>query len=240
MEYDEAIGILTEMKSRFKDGFSSTDRTFLENLHRILFGKGISNKSCSDCYRDAYILIFNKLKSTKIMPKAKSQYSLKAGAILRRAGDNKFYANPLPNDEIPELFLAEFPDSINLFASFPADWKARVARRKEGKLPEGELSQEEASNIISGLEADVKARDEEIASLKSELENVRTSSDNNSSEEIGNLNLQIDALTADLESANNEIADLQSDKAKLEEELAALKGKTTKTSKKKPEEKAEE
>ncbi len=229
------------MKSRFKDGFSSTDRSTLENLHRVLFGKGISNKSCSDCYRDAYILIFNELKTTKTMPKAKSQYVLKAGAILRRAGDNKFYANPLPNDEIPELYIAEFPQSINLFAQFPADWEARVARRKNGEVPEGELSQEEAGNIIAGLEADVKARDEEIASLKAELENLRnSSSENNASEEIGNLNLQIDALNAELQSANNDIAELQCGKTKLEEELSALKGKPSKTSKKKPEEKTEE
>lgn len=237
MEYDDAIGILTEMKSRFKDGFSSTDRNILEAFHQLLFGKTISNKVCSDCYRDAYILIFNKLKGLKTMPKAKSQYVLKAGAILRRAGDNKFYANPLPNDEIPELYLAEFPSSINLFASFPADWEARVARRKEGKLPEGELSQEDAHNIIKGLEKDVKDRDDEIAELKAELEAQRMSSpENNAADEIANLNTQIEALAADLESANNEIAELLSDKAKLEEELAALKDKPAKASKKKSEE----
>lgn len=231
MEYADAIALLEDMKSRFEDGFSSSDRSVLEELHRVLFNRGISNKGCSDCYRDAYVVIYKQLKDTKTMPKAKSLYTLKAGAILRRPGDNKFYANPLPNDEIPEKYLADYPQNINLFASFPNDWEARVARRKSGQLPEGELSQEDAKNIIAGLEA-------ENATLKAELEDFHTAAiaDPSDTEEIGNLNLQIQALTADVEAANNEINDLKAEKAKLEEELAALKEKPTKKTSKKAEE----
>ncbi len=233
MEYADAIRLMNDMKSRFEDGFSFSDRSILETLHRTLFGRGITNKGCSDCYRDAYIIIYRKLKILKEMPKAKSQYTLKAGAILRRAGDNKFYANPLPNDEVPEKYLADFPSSINLFAVYPADWEARVARRKEGKLPEGELSQDDAKNIIAGLEADCIKKDSEIAELKARLDGVQISENN--SEEIGNLNLMIQALTADLESSNCEIAELKAEKTKLEEELAALKKKSVKTTKKQEE-----
>lgn len=237
MEYSDAITLLKDMKSRFDDGFSSSDRCVLEELHRVLFNRGITNKSCGDCYRDAYIIIYKKLKELKTMPKPQSLYTLKAGAILRRSGDNKFYTNPLPNDEVPEQYLADFPKSINLFASFPADWEARVARRKEGKLPAGELSQESAKNIIAGLEADVKAKDAEIQSLKEENESLRASKEApvEGADEVGNLHLEISTLTADLESANNEIAELKAEKANLESELAALKEKGTKTTRKKAE-----
>lgn len=231
MEYADAIALLEDMKSRFEDGFSSSDRCVLEELHRELFNRGISNKGCGDCYRDAYVIIYKRLKETKTMPKAKSLYTLKAGAILRRPGDNRFYANPLPNDEIPEKYLADYPQNINLFASYPNDWEARVTRRKSGQLPEGELSQEEAKNIIAGLEA-------ENAALKAELDELHTAAiaDTSDTEEIGNLNLQIQALMADVESANNEINDLKAEKAKLEEELNALKEKPAKKSSKKSEE----
>lgn len=215
MEYQEAMNLLTDMKSRFNDGFSYSDRDVLDTLHKLLFNRGITNTGCSDCYRDAYLLIVNKLKQTKEMPKLNSLYTLKAGAILRRPGSNRFYANPLPNDEVPEQYLLHNPADIVLFATYPADWEARVSRRAEGKLPEGEMTQEEAKNIIVGLQSDLKKRDEEIAMLKEKAERLKTDSDKDGNEEICNLNLQITALTADLETAKAEIAELKAENSSL-------------------------
>lgn len=233
------------MKSRFQDGFSSSDKEFLDKLHRLLFNKEITNRGCNDCYRDAYLLISVKLKKLKEMPKNKSNYVLKAGAILFKAGDNKYYKNPLPNDEIPETYLAEDPQMISRFASYPTDWERRVALRKEGHVPSGELTQEEAQNAISGLQAElqnkedelaalseeIKEKDELIAELKKQIESAPEGAIAvPESEEIGNLKLQIQALTADVESKNNEIAELKEENAKLKET------KTTKKSSAKKEE----
>lgn len=224
MEYNDAITLLKEMKSRFNDGFSSSDRDVLESLHRLLFNRGITNKGCSDCYRDAYIEIYNRLKTSKEMPKLKSNYTLKAGAIIRRAGDNRFYANPLPNDEIPEQYLADFPGEIDKFATYPADWERRVALRKEGNVPEGELSQEEAQNIIGGLQADLNAKNEELSALRAEYEALRAATEEaGASDEVANLKLEIAALTADLNAANAEAAELRA-----ENETLKAKKKTTK------------
>lgn len=245
MEYTQVIKTLDEMKSRFHDGFSSSDRELLDKLHRLLFNREITNRGCSDCYRDAYLLISVKLKQLKDMPNKKSNYVLKAGALLRRAGDNKFYSNPLPNDEIPEKHLADFPEAISLFASYPNDWQRRVEARKEGHTPEGELSQEEAQNIISGLKAELQNKDDEIATLNLELKEKNSIIEEMKkhlesapaegvaipeSEEVGNLKLQLTALTADLESANNEISALKEENSKLKE------AKTTKKASAKKEE----
>lgn len=220
MEYAEAMTLLSEMKSRFHDGFSSTDRNVLDSLHWKLFNREITNKGCSDCYRDAYILIVNHLKQTKEMPKPKSSYTLKPGALIQRPGDNRFYANPLPNDEIPEAYLADYPGAITKFASYPQDWETRVALRREGHIPEGELSQEEAQNIISGLQAEVKQKEEEIEALKAEIESLNADSFNVAdSEEMGNLRLENIALIADLKAANEEIEALKKENASLKKTL---------------------
>lgn len=231
MTYEEAMLLLSDMKSRYDDGFSSSDRSVLEDLHRQMYGRAITNTGCSDCYRDAYILIVTKLKTTKEMPTTKSKYTLKAGAIIRRAGDNRFYANPLPNDEVPELYLAEFPNEISKFASYPNDWESRVARRKEGKIPEGELRQEDARKIIEGLEEDVRQRDEIIASLKKELEEGEAypAPEGDESEELGNLRLELASANAELETKNSEIEELKA-------EIASLKDATPKRTRKAKEE----
>lgn len=216
MEYAETMTLLSEMGSRYHDGFSSTDRNILDSLHWRLFGREITNKGCSDCYRDAYIMILTHLKRTKEMPTSKSSYTLKPGALIQRPGDNRFYANPLPNDEIPEKYLADFPGAISKFASYPRDWETRVALRREGHIPEGELSQEEAQNIIGGLQAEVKQKEQEIEALKAEIESLNAApAEVAESDEVNNLRLENATLTADLKAAEEEIAALKKENASL-------------------------
>lgn len=129
MTYKEAITLFADMESRFNDGFSSKDRAIINHLYFFIFAKEIENKGCSDCYRDAYILIRTRLKTLGKMP-TKSNYTLKAGAIIHPVGTSKFYTNPLPSDEIAEEFLSKFPEQIGIFAAFPHDWEDRVAKYK--------------------------------------------------------------------------------------------------------------
>lgn len=228
MGFQEAMTSLADMKSRFNDGFSYSDRELLDSLHKTLFNKGITNTGCSDCYRDAYILIINKLKQTKEMPKQTSLYTLKAGAILRRPGSNRFYANTLPNDEVPEEYLAHNPADIVLFAAYPADWEARVARRAEGKLPEGEISQEDAKNIIAGLQSDLKKRDAEIETLKKGGESSSNTLSSLENEEIASLTQQLASLRADIEAAYTQIAELKAENSALKAKPTRRKSKSDK------------
>ncbi len=225
LTYDEAIRLLEDMKGRFNDGFSSLDHSIIEELYGKVLNRVFTRTGCNDCYRDAYVLIYSTLKRTKEMPTRKSQYILKAGALLRKPGSNKFYANPLPNDEVPESYLAEFPTQINLFASYPPDWEERVKARKEGYKVEATPSVNIAplNAEISRLKAEADEKDKLIAELKSvnaeqseaieglrtkiqELQSIPAQED---AEEIGNLKMQLDMANADLKAANEEIEALR-------------------------------
>lgn len=225
LTYDEAIRLLEDMKGRFNDGFSSLDHSIIEQLYGKVLNRVFTRTGCNDCYRDAYVLIYSTLKRTKEMPNRKSQYILKAGALLRKPGSNKFYANPLPNDEVPESYLAEFPSQINLFASYPPDWEERVKARKEGRKVEVAPSPDIAplNAEISRLKAEADEKDKFIAELKSEnaeqteaIEGLRTKIQELQSipaqedaEEIGNLKMLLDMANADLKAANEEIEALR-------------------------------
>lgn len=153
MTYESTMQRLQEMESRYNDGFSSLDRSYLDSLYYDLFGRAITNKGCGDCYRDAYLEICIKLKKTKAMPK-KSDFVLKAGAIITFFGEAKCYSNANLTDEAALRFLALNPNNEKLFESLPADWQSR--------LPKSDEAPEE-----------VKDKDAVIARLTQENEQLR-------------------------------------------------------------------
>lgn len=118
------------MESRYNDGFSSLDRSYLDSLYYNLFGREITNKGCGDCYRDAYMEICIKLKKTKAMPN-KSDFVLKAGAIITFFGEAKCYSNANLTDEAALRFLALNPNNEKLFESLPSDWQTRLPKSDE-------------------------------------------------------------------------------------------------------------
>lgn len=120
---------LTDMRSRFDSGFSSSDRSYIEQLYRSLLNKTVRRSGCADCYRDAFLEIYTYLKRTGKMP-TKPNYVLKAGVIVHPNGTNQFYANANIPDEVAEKRLAEYPESISDFLSYPSDYLARVEARK--------------------------------------------------------------------------------------------------------------
>lgn len=128
---------LQEMESRYNDGFSSLDRSYLDSLYYNLFGREITNKGCGDCYRDAYMEICIKLKKTKAMPK-KSDFVLKAGAIITFFGEAKCYSNANLTDEAALRFLALNPNNEKLFESLPADWQSRLPKSDNAPKEEAE------------------------------------------------------------------------------------------------------
>ena len=233
MEYQEAIRLLGDMKGRFNDGCSYSDRSIIEDLHQQVLNRIFVKTGCGDCYRDAYIQILSTLKRTKEMPTYKSLYILKAGALLRKAGSNKFYSNPLPSDDVAEEHLAENPSLIRLFASYPVDWEARVQARKNGSnLPEtisaevvsGYVKQlEEKDSVIANLLKENKEQSDSITTLRTNAEEmekaislleakvqeqqVPLSEENDSA--IANLQMELDVCRADLKSANEEIEALR-------------------------------
>lgn len=152
-EYDTAVKVLSGMESRYKSGFSSTDRAFIDTLYLRLFGKPLRRGACSNCYRDAYIEITVKLRKDKRMPE-QSRYKLKAGAVIRFFGEARVYTNANLTDEAAERYLSGNPLNSAKFATLPADWQTRAAayvRRKAAA--DTEAAKEEAKADTATKEA---------------------------------------------------------------------------------------
>ena len=139
MTYEETITRLKEMESRYQEGFSSLDRSLLDSLYCSIFGREITNRGCSDCYRDAYMEILIYLKRNKAMPK-KSDFVLKAGAIITFFGEPKCYSNANITDEAALRFLALNPSTEELFEKLPEGWRSR--------LPKSDASEAEDKDAV--------------------------------------------------------------------------------------------
>ena len=159
-EYERTIERLEEMRSRYKDGFSTSDRSFLESLNWRLFNKAITLTGCSDCYRDAYIIIYNRLKNDKKMPTI-ANYILKNGALLHEFGTSEYYSHQV-TDEVAEKFLKKNPELISQFAKYPSDWKERIADKKPvpepKKVQEVKEQEAEQQSLFKGEEATTAKR----------------------------------------------------------------------------------
>ncbi len=201
--YEDTMLQMSEMKSRFQSGFSSSDRLLLDSLHRLLFGKEITNTGCSDCYRDAYVIIYNHLKKSKTMPE-KPNYVLKAGALIHPAGTSNFYVNPIP-DEVAEEHLSKYPSEVNKFAHLPADWEDRVTAFKARQQA---LAKKEAEETKNEVPATSSEDTEKIKALEAQLAEAQEAAKKS------------DALRA---KAEEKVKTLEYDKSTLEQEIEGLK-----------------
>lgn len=118
---------MQQMESHFYSGFSYLEQQFLERVNYTLFKKGISNKGCQDCYRDAFVIIRKTIKDMAELPQ-KSAYMLKAGVLLHKFGTSDFYILEM-SEEAAENWLHENPDDITKFQRYPEDYKERIAAR---------------------------------------------------------------------------------------------------------------
>ncbi len=228
MDYNEIIKTLQDMESRYADGFSTLDRAFLDKVYYVLFGHEITNKGCSDCYRDAYVEIKLKLKKDKTMPK-KSDYKLKAGAVISFFGHSKAYTSANLTNEVAEKYLAMNPDNAKLFAELPDDWKARVAAYAERNIGTSEnaphMTEAEALEIINTKDeqiaekdAIIALRDARIAELEADLTFPAVAEENPSDKD-----LEIENLRMELGSANEQLAATTEERDNLRKEVENLK-----------------
>lgn len=235
-DYESIMNSLTEMRSRFDDGFSTSDREYIETLYAKLLSKKVRRSGCKDCYRDAYLEIYSYLKKERKMPK-KPNYVLKAGVVIHPQGTNKFYANANIPDEVAEEHLAKFPNAIDSFAVYPADYALRVEARKNGEAPtpedvealanayqEAKAARKEAENALEATKAELEATKTELEAVKANLEEATANAGDGGSDD-GAFAMEVETLKADLASAKEENEAL---KKELEElKAASTKKKTT-------------
>lgn len=125
MEYQEAKDIIEEMRTRYDGGFSSHDKSVIEKMYWEVLAKEFRKTNCSSCYKDAYIEIYLYLKNHSKM-KDRSNYRLLNGIIIQDFEKSEIYNNDNLTDEAAENYLKKFPKRIDMFQSFPEDWKKRV------------------------------------------------------------------------------------------------------------------
>lgn len=131
MTFDSAVILIDELRARIETGFSNQDKEAVVSLYKEVLNKDFVRTSCSDCYEDAFIEIYNYVKKEGKM-KEKCSYTLKNGVLIQVFGTGQMFTNDNLTDEAAESYLKLYPKAINQFAHYPDDWEARVT----GKVPE--------------------------------------------------------------------------------------------------------
>lgn len=174
MQYEDALKVLEEMRSRYDSGFSSSDRTIITELYLSVCGKRVRNTGCGDCYRDAFIETLVKLKRTGTMPKTPN-YILKAGSVIHPHGTSNFYTLGNISDEVAENWLGQYPSDISKFETYPTDWASRAEARKNGTAVEPTI--EELKAEVERLNEVIDEKDAEIEKLKAEVAKPNTAAE---------------------------------------------------------------
>lgn len=107
---------LARTDADFRD---TTERIYVNSFHAAL------NKSCGDCFCDAYALIM-LTSNDKLMEHSTRHFELRAGVLLRdvRKDDNsKLCTHHNLTDELALYHLGTNPGNIKFFSKYPADWE---------------------------------------------------------------------------------------------------------------------
>ncbi len=185
------------MESRYHSGFSSLDRSFLDSMYYMIFGKEITNKGCSNCYRDAYIEIYTKLKCEQKMPK-KSSYQLKAGAVITFFGSSQAFTNANLTDEVAVKYLSLCDENAKMFSYLPDGWETQVSDFQQNCTNDNV-----ADNPVSKIEL-LEAQNIQLVAEKDSLQT-----------ELAGANQSLEQAYAERDALVEEVANLKAEIAKL-------------------------
>lgn len=123
---------------------SADFRTETEKLYRSIYHKPL-NKSCGDCWIDAYVLIMRG-DPEKLKAMQKKRYDLRAGAVLVDTKDpTKTATTHNITDELAIYHLRIHPTCKRLFNLLPENWEEEVYGKPED------------NSDLDGMSADEKA-----------------------------------------------------------------------------------
>ena len=170
LSYIEVMERLSEMRDRFDAGFSSSDRLFINDMSVVVLSKCVRNSSCSDCYRDAFLEIYHKLKMLGTMPKEK-KFVLRAGVLLHFNG--KMYVNENLTDDIAVAAISDNVGRKDLFQKFPDNLDELIAANRAMIAKEAETEEadkEELRKQVAGLKSENERLSKELEESKSAWE----------------------------------------------------------------------
>ena len=122
MTYEEATAKVGELKARFDSPFDATDKAVIETLYFEVTRKRFVPTTCQQCYHDALIEIYLKLKKEKAMPQ-KCNYAMKAGFIISCPDfyRGKIFTNENLTDKVAHEYLTKYPHMESYFQKIPSD-----------------------------------------------------------------------------------------------------------------------
>lgn len=138
MTYKEATAKVEELKARFESPFDATDKAVIETLYFAVTRKRFVPTTCQQCYHDALIEIYLKLKKEKAMPKT-CNYAMKAGFIISCPDfyHGKIFTNENLTDKVAHEYLTKYPQMESYFQKIPSN------ELIENKQPEGSDSKQQ-------------------------------------------------------------------------------------------------
>ena len=116
----------TDVKEMAKDSLDFRNET--EALYKLGYREDL-NKSCSECWVDAYVLLM-KAELERFGGEAERKFDLRAGALLLdiKGGDStKMCTRVNLTDELALFHLSANPKNIEYFSKYPKNWKLLVA-----------------------------------------------------------------------------------------------------------------
>lgn len=122
MTYEEATAKVGELKARFDSPFDATDKAVIETLYFEVTRKRFVPTTCQQCYHDALIEIYLKLKKEKAMPK-QCNYVMKAGFIISCPDfyHGKIFTNENLTDKVAHEYLTKYPHMESYFQKIPSE-----------------------------------------------------------------------------------------------------------------------
>ena len=122
MTYEEATAKVGELKARFDSPFDASDKAVIETLYFEVTRKRFVPTTCQQCYHDALIEIYLKLKKEKAMPKT-CNYAMKAGFIISCPDfyHGKIFTNENLTDKVAHEYLTKYPHMESYFQNIPSD-----------------------------------------------------------------------------------------------------------------------
>lgn len=133
MTYKEATAKVEELKARFDSPFDATDKAVIETLYFEVTRKRFVPTTCQQCYHDALIEIYLKLKKEKAMPKT-CNYAMKAGFIISCPDfyHGKIFTNENLTDKVAHEYLTKYPHMESYFQKIPSDELIENKQQPEG------------------------------------------------------------------------------------------------------------
>lgn len=161
-EYKAAFRGLSQSQVREK---ARTDSVFRSETERIYVGAlhNTLNKSCGDCWCDAYAVIM-LTKTETIMKSAERKFALAAGALLRDVRQDcnaRLCTHHNLTDELALYHLGTCPAYIKYFTLYPENWQQLASEyiaKLDGKAAESASSEAAEQSATESAKAAPKAR----------------------------------------------------------------------------------